>query len=193
MWNSSRGCAGWWFARQRLARRMRTEDAGVAGHAADRAWRVRMGALEPACLSYLSFCEVRSWCPQAGGSSPGDVGQGGSRHGGSNLDCVFDSHHGDLRRPPLHSPCPSCDQGGGRAAGGFDQARQVVLGFEQPGLPWLRELKVENAGLHLEAWLLFLSATHLLCDHRWATQILWAAASSAAKWGNWPPGYFPDL
>lgn len=146
----------------------------------------------PACL----ICPSLRYTPGAHrleAAAQGMWGQGGSRHGGSNLDCVFDSRHGDLRRPPLHSPCPSCDQGGGRAAGGFDQAGQVVLDFEQPGLPWLRALKVENAGLHLEAWLLFLSATHLLCDHRWATQILWAAASSAAKWGNWPPGYFPDL
>lgn len=159
MWNSSRGFAGRWFARQRLARRMPTEDedAGVA----DSAWRVRMGALEPACLSVCP-----SVCPWVGGGRPGDMGAGDSRRGGSDLDYAPRLPLWDLRAPPCpDSPCPSCDWGGGRAAGGFDQAGQVVLGFEQPGHHWLRELKVENTGLHLEAWPLFRSTAPLLHGH----------------------------
>lgn len=88
MWNSSRGFAGRWFARQRLAGRMPTEDSGVAGHTADSAWRVRMGALEP---SYLSVCPSGRYTPGAHrleAAAQGMWGQGGSRHGGSNLDCV---------------------------------------------------------------------------------------------------------
>lgn len=50
--------------------------------------------------------------------------------------------------PPLVLPAPSVTGVWQGAAGGFEQAREVVLGFEQPGSPWLRELRLENTGLH---------------------------------------------
>lgn len=97
----------------------------------------------PACLSFrLSVCAPTGWRQQSRGT-----------RGPEALD---------LETPTLTVP-RDCHPGTWGAPALILPALSVVLGFEQPGHPWLRLLKVVSPGDLASPPE---SAAHLLCDCR---------------------------
>lgn len=149
-----------------------------------------LGTMEPACLMvFVATC----W-----GGHPGDTvggGVGRAREApelGSSVDRVSQRPLWDLWAPPLIL-CLICDCGGVGATGRFGYARVVVLGLSSLGAPGT-DVRVSGHWLAPgDLASLPESATPSLWDRGQDTQMLWAVASSAVKWGNWPLGYFPEL